>query len=413
MKVIHIPRRFVRKEWGGTETVILETCRRLLSAGHETSIFTSMALAETRSESIGGVPVRRFPFFYPYFGLSSEAIAQLDRKGGNLFSLSLMRALIREPGLDLIHLHAGKRLGGIGRHVALRRKIPYVISLHGGILDVPAAEAKSWTEPAEDAWEWGKVLGWWVGSRRVFDDAAAIICVGKAEQEKMAKAWPRHRVVWLPNGVDTDRFRQGDGAAFRRRFDVPSGVPLYLTCGRIDPQKNQRFTVEQMPAILAREPEARLVLIGPSTNPEYAAGLRKQARSLGVENRVIMTGGLPPDDPGLVDAYAAADLFVLPSIHEPFGIVILEAWAAGLPVLASNVGGIPSFVTDGEDALLFPANDADAFLKGARALRSDPALARRLAENGCRKAHELYDWRIITQRLIDLYGDIYEHPLSA
>lgn len=412
MKTIHIPRRFVRSDWGGTETVILETCRRLQKKGHGCEIFTTQALSTRRRETIAGVGVRRFPSFYPYFGLSAAAAQQLDRKGGNLFSVSLFRALLREPDLDLIHLHAGKRLGGIGRFVARRRGIPYVISVHGGAFDVPPEEARSWTEPTESAWEWGRILGWAVGSRRVFADAAAIICVGKAERDRMAANWPDRRVVWLPNGVDSARFATGNGAAFRRRFGIPPHARLILACGRIDPQKNQAFLVERLPELLRSEPETRLVLLGPTTNPVYAATLRKRVTELGVEAQVVFTGGLPPDDTGLVDAYAAADLFVLPSIHEPFGIVILEAWAAGVPVLASRVGGIPSFVTHDVEAMLFTVNDPASFHAELEALR-DQGRVRRLVAAGRVRARGEFDWEVVTDRLIALYHEVYEDSLRS
>ncbi|MGB0713800.1 MAG: glycosyltransferase family 1 protein, partial [Gammaproteobacteria bacterium] len=81
MKTIQVPRRFVAHEWGGTETTILETSRALNAAGHETRIFTSMALSDTRAQTLGGVSIRRFPYSYPFFGLSEQAVADMDRKG--------------------------------------------------------------------------------------------------------------------------------------------------------------------------------------------------------------------------------------------------------------------------------------------------------------------------------------------
>ena len=93
-RIIHVPRRFVAEEWGGTETVILEIARQQQLAGAQAEVFTSMALAKRREEAIGGVPVRRFPYCYPFFGLSPEDKAAMDKKGGNLLSLSLFAALL-------------------------------------------------------------------------------------------------------------------------------------------------------------------------------------------------------------------------------------------------------------------------------------------------------------------------------
>ena len=112
MHVVQVPRRFVRSDWGGTETVILETSKSLLALGHHTEIYCPRALSTRDHEVIDGVSVTRFGYLYPYLGLSDAARIQMDRKGGNLFSFPLMRGLQRFPELDLIHLHTGKRLGG-------------------------------------------------------------------------------------------------------------------------------------------------------------------------------------------------------------------------------------------------------------------------------------------------------------
>jgi len=412
MKIIHVPRRFTRTEWGGTETVILETCKWLRKLGHEVEILCPNALAAAAEEEMDGVKVRRTPYFYPYFGLSREARRMLDLKGGNLFSFSLMRALKKAAGVDVIHAHTGKRLGGVCRHVARKRGIPYVMSLHGGALDVPAEEAATWTEPTRGAWEWGKALGWWVGSRRALDDAAAVICVGKREQEIMASRLPGHRVVYQPNGVDAARFAQGDGPRFRRARGIPDNASLILTMGRIDPQKNQKLALAILAQVMKAEPKARLALVGHVTNPAYRDEVAAQAGGEGLAGRVTLIEGLDGASQELVDAYHAADVFLLPSAHEPFGIVILEAWAAGRPVVATRVGGVPWFVADGQDGLLFESNDAQAGAAAVARLLKDKALAERLASAGQRKAREEYGWEGIARRLAGLYEEVIrENPL--
>lgn len=412
MKIVHVPRRFVQSHWGGTETVILETCRGQIRRGHDASIMTPAALAHTMEEDIQGVKVRRFPYFYPWLGLTEEARHRLDQKGGNLFSFQLMRALSREPGLELIHLHTAKRLGGIVRHVARRRGIPYVISVHGGLLDVPAAEAKSWTEPTAGKTEWGKLLGWWVGSRRVFDDAAAILVLGAEEARLTREQYPRVPVIQFPNGVDTERFASGDGARFRTARGLAQDARVILVMGRIDPQKNQLLAIEALPAILSKEPRAHLLLVGHVTNDDYHQKVRDAVANAGLGAHVTLIPGVAGTGSELVDAFHAADVFLLPSIHEPFGIVILEAWSAGRPVVASRVGGVPSFCEDGKDALLFDSGDAGAMADRVSGLLADTDRAQALAEAGRRKAREQYSWQSITERLMGVYEEaIRARPL--
>jgi glycosyltransferase involved in cell wall biosynthesis len=298
--VVQVPRRFVRSDWGGTETVILETSKSLLALGHHTEIYCPRALSTRDHEVIDGISVTRFGYVYPYWGLSEAARSQMDRKGGNLFSFPLMRGLRRFPNLDLIHLHTGKRLGAIGRYVAARRELPYVISLHGGVYDVPAGEAQTWTAPAHGTFEWGKALGWWVGARRVLDDAAAIICVGRKEQKEAQRRHPNRTVLHLPNSVDARRFAGGDGSGFRARRGIPADAFVILTVGRIDPRKNQLLAARLLAELRLEEPRAHLVLVGPVTNADYNLSLSLGISALGLDGSVTVIGGLESSDPELV-----------------------------------------------------------------------------------------------------------------
>lgn len=177
-RIIHVPRRFVAEEWGGTETVILEISRQQQRAGWKPEIHTSMALASQRRNEISGVPVRRYPYCYPFFGLTAADRVSMDKKGGNLLSLSLFTYLLRVPDVRLFHAHALKRLGGEVRTVARLRRKPLVVSLHGGVFDVSAAELDTMLKPIANETEWGKPFGALFGSRRVLEEADQVVCEG-------------------------------------------------------------------------------------------------------------------------------------------------------------------------------------------------------------------------------------------
>lgn len=408
MIVTQVARRFVREEWGGTETAILETSQRLLRVGHNTSILCPNALAATDREEMNGVEVCRKPYFYPYFGLRDEARSQLDYKGGNLFSFSLWRHLAKQRELDLIHAHTGKRLGGIVRHTAQKRGIPYVVSLHGGIHDVPTGQMQQLAEPTIGAVEWGRFLGWWVGSRRVLDDAAAILCVGQREQELTQERYPNKRVLYFPNGVSPERYAHGDRAAFRKKHRIPADAFVVVMVGRLDPQKNQAMAIEAVRQLRKKHPNLYLLMIGHVTDQNYRTELQFQIDRSACPGRMALIPGLDPSTNALVDAYHAADLFVLPSNHEPFGIVILEAWAAGLPVIATRVGGIRSLVNDGVDGLLVESGDSEALANSISQLATDQPLRRQLAEAGKKKAVKQYSWDRITDQLISVYEEVID-----
>jgi len=411
LKIINIPRRFVQSEWGGTETVILNTSKKLNHSGHDSQIICPKMLTNIDHEWVDNVEVTRVPYIYPYLGLSAQAKQKLDKKAGNAFSFSLAGILLNTRNMDIIHLHTNKRIGAIARTIARYRKIPYVVSLHGGILDVPDSEISSWTEPTKNTLEWGKFLGALFGSRCVLEDAAAIICVGQSEYEKMCQVYPDKKVIYQPNGVDYERYQTGNDGRFRETFGINSDSKIILNVGRIDPQKNQLALIESMPEILHDTPGTKLVLIGPVTSHAYKDVLNNAINKLKLKDNVILIDGLPPNEPLLIDAYAAADVFALPSIHEPFGIVVLEAWAAGLPVVAHNIGGIKNLIDHNETGLTYD-NHQTGLPNNINKLLHNEILCASLRKKATLEVKNKYDWNIITENLIHLYQDVInEHTL--
>lgn len=406
LHVIQVPRRFVASEWGGTETTILQTSRSLEKRGYKSEIYTTTALCDQRSESIQGIDVHRHPYTYPFLGLSSEARNEMDRKGGNLLSFSLLQSLLTVPQVDILHAHSGKRLGGIVRTAARRRGIPYVISLHGGVFDVPGEEMKQMLQPLRGTFEWGRAFGALLGARRVLEDADAIICVGQNEQHEVQSRLSNKRVEWLPNGVDVKAFASGNRSRFRNSYGIADDSKLILCVSRIDYQKNQLALIEMLPELLRRHEDAHLMLIGPVTIESYRKKIDERIAACGLRDRVTILPGFLPGSEELVDAYHAADVFCLPSLHEPFGIVVLEAWASGLPIAASRVGGIPTFTKDRENILHINPDDPANIAHTLDAILSDQQLAGKLADNGMKKAVAHYDWSQISQRLSSIYHDV-------
>jgi glycosyltransferase involved in cell wall biosynthesis len=410
--MLHVPRRFVAEEWGGTETVLFEISRDQKRTGWQPEIFTSLALSNQEAESFDGIPVRRFKYVYPYFGLSVADKAVLDKKGGSLISPSLFVALLRAKGVRLFHLHTMARLGGQVRTAARLRRIPYVLSVHGGAFDYPVTELTTMMRPTHGKLEWGKAFGALLGSRHVLEHADHIICVGQAELDEARKKISHDRISYLPNGVDPDKFARGDGIGFRRKHGIPEDAFLVLNISRIDAQKNQHVLVEAFVRLKNRCPKAFLVLMGPETQVDYADRLRELIQQHNLENSVKILAGVRTDDPELVNAYQACDVFALPSIHEPFGIVVLEAWSAGKAVVASHVGGLKTFIKPGQTGLFFHPLAPDATEKLAANLEmlvAQPLLRQQLGKAGLKEVQAHYTWSAIGQRLETIYQSAERH----
>ena len=411
-RILHVPRRFVAEEWGGTETVLLEISREQQRTGWQPEILTSLALSNKTAETFAGIPVRRFKYSYPYFGLSAADKALLDKKGGSLISPALFVALLRTRGVRLLHLHTMARLGGQVRTAARLRRIPYVVSVHGGAFDYPVTELTTMMRPTQGKLEWGKALGALLGSRRVLQDADYIICVGQSELDEASKSISHDRISYLPNGVDPAKFANGHGADFRRKHGIPESAFLVVNISRIDAQKNQHVLVEAFARLRARHPDSFLVLMGPETQTEYAEKLRRYIRDHQLETSVKMLPGVRTDNPDLVSAYHACDVFALPSVHEPFGIVVLEAWSAGKAVIASQIGGLKTFIQQGQTGLFFDPLAADAVDKLAANLEmlvAQPLLRQQLGKAGLKEVQARYTWSAIGQQLETIYQAAERH----
>ena len=415
VKVAQVMRRFVPGKWGGTESVVFNSALELQRRGIASPIFCTDMFARPGQELVDGVPVQRFPYVFPWLFLSAEARAKLELKGGSPLSLGLLRALWREPGVSLIHTHVQHRLGGMARTVARQRGIPYVASIHGGWFTMPADQRERMQDPFRGKPEWGRLFGWLLGARRTLDDAAGIICVGRDEQAAVRQRFPRQsaQIHYLPNGVRVARFRDAAPELFRQRFNFQPTDRLVLCVSRLDYQKNQLLLVRAFAEFAKLHPCHRLVLIGAATVAAYHQEILAEVTRLELGDRVTIIPGLLPDDPLLPSAYRAAEMFVLPTAHEPFGIVILEAWAAGVPVIATRIGGIPGFATHNANIRLFENGDGGRLEVELALLADHPEWRERLSAAARQEVAAQYDWSRIGDRLLEIYEAAAHRPALA
>ena len=398
MKIAHVLRRISFADWGGTEQVVWNLAKAQAGKGHEVRIFATDALCKVPREEREGLQIDRFPCIYPWWPMPKRVADALDRKGGNPFVPGLGRAL-RAWKPDVIHSHAMGRIAELCIRTAEATGAKSVVSLHGGASNVPQAEAAELRAPTRHRLPWGKLLetalGW---KRRVPEGANGIVCVGEDEAEHWKKLHPR--VLWLPNGVDVARFARE--CTMQNAQCTTEKVFKVLCVARIDRQKDQMALVEA----LSRNPRMHLRLVGPVTQPDYLEALQSRAKALGVETRLEVVGALPAASPELAAEYRNADAFVLPSRHEPFGITVLEAWAAGVPVAASSVGGLGCLLAAHPGAALsFAPGDAAGLDAALSRLERDGALRQSLAAAG-RTAAAGYGWGRLAERLVDFYGKL-------
>lgn len=175
--------------------------------------------------------------------------------------------------------------------------------------------------------------------------------------------------------------------------------PVIGTVSRINPVKGHRYLIEAMPKILANFPDVRLKIVGAGPLLDK---MRALATSLGLDKAVEFTGFV--DD--VHQARCSMDIFLLPSISEGFPLSIMEAMAAGLPVAASRVGGIPEIVRHGETGLLFPAKNPDAIAEAVIKMLTDFESSCRMGVRGRQRLMRLFTPEIYIEKLNSLYQEL-------
>jgi len=221
-------------------------------------------------------------------------------------------------------------------------------------------------------------------------------------------------VVTIPPGVDLDRFSPIPQTVAKHRIGIAEEHRNILFAGRIEPLKGIDTLLKAIALIKQRQPDAVqdvcVAIIGgdPWNNDpsEEMARLQELRKDLGVSETVTFLGA--KDQDVLPDYYAAAEMVVMPSHYESFGMVALEAMAMGTPVIASEVGGLAFLVRDGRNGFLVPSRDPEALAERIFTLLLDDNCRRDLG----RQARELalaYDWPIITKRMLGVYKNVLEN----
>ncbi len=235
-------------------------------------------------------------------------------------------------------------------------------------------------------------------------DAIVTSCVAEAEEVVELYGADPARVAVIAPGVDHAFFGSGSRTAARRAIGLESSGPVALWVGRIQPLKGLDVAVDAF-ALLPHD--VQLVVVGGASGPEgprYLERIQRRARSLGIAHRIRWVAPQPHEM--LSSYYRAADVVLVPSRSESFGLVALEAAACGAPVVASPVGGLRTLVIDGCTGFVRPRT-ADAFADAASLLVGDPALAAEMGRQAAQRASR-FTWSGAALRVEALFDELAE-----
>ncbi|MBM3317011.1 MAG: glycosyltransferase [Candidatus Eisenbacteria bacterium] len=260
--------------------------------------------------------------------------------------------------------------------------VGYLARRRARVLQVPMVRGYTAENRRVRAYEWL--------DRRLLRRFESLLCVSAATRELLARRGvERDRIQVLPNGVESaGETTPADPVG---EFGLPRGARVLVAAGRLSAEKGHRGLVEAMRLLAGADPPICLVILGEGRE---APALARQIASGGLEGRVVLAGFRPDIRPYL----AAADLVVNPSLTEGMPNVVLEAMAAGAPVLATDVGGVGELIDPGRTGWLAPPGDAGALAEAIAAALADPARARALARAGAARAAESFSFEKQAER---------------
>lgn len=360
--------------WGGAERLLLQYLPHLRTQGFDPVV---CVLQERSGNPVAteiralGIPVETVPV---------ERLRDLS-------AIRRLTAYLRERDVDVVHTQL-EFADGLGSIAARRAGIPSVSTLH--TMYEPARWSRAWARNR---------LGDWALARY----SSRLIAVSdEARRHYLAhRPYPERKLVTLRNGIDLSRFEAaaGEGPAVRRELGIAEGATVVATVAVLRRDKGIHNMVAALPAILEEFPEAVYLVVG---DGDQRGSLESSVATAGLSEHVVFAGSRT-DVPRVL---AACDIFVLPTLSDALPTVLAEAAAAGVPLVASAVGGVPEMCLDERNGLLVPPGDPEGLSWAVLRLLRDPALTARLGAEGRVVARERYDIAAQAGKLCDLYRTV-------
>jgi glycosyltransferase involved in cell wall biosynthesis len=367
----------------GVGTLVQELARRLGSTGHWVHVLTRRPPpGELYAQRVGG-PKVLFPLLAALRFAASPRVpwdlVHVHESDGALLAVALR--LLRALGLPAgrARLLATLQVS----YLAERREVRPVRA-DGEVVSRPTAAERRFALLRAPLLA---LLG-----RMTARLADAVVAPSRATAEELRRDYGAQRVEVIPNGVAPG------SSPDRHRPELP---PVILYAGRLRSRKAVAVLIAALPRVLAEVPACRLVIVG---GGEQSARVAAAVRARGLTSRVELAGVLPRAS--VVERLAAADVFCLPSTYEGLPLAILEAMAAGLPVVATAVAGNPEAVEDGVTGLLVPPESAAALATALISLLRDPELRRRMGEAGRRRIAERFAIATVVERHLTLLQEL-------
>jgi D-inositol-3-phosphate glycosyltransferase len=374
------------RDSGGMNIYVLELSLELARLGYEVDIFTRRDGELPHVEAVApGVRLVRID------AGPAEPIAK-DRIIGFLpdFAAGMRRfAALQHQPYDAVHSHYWQS-GWVGTLVSRALGLPHVVMFH------TLGEVKNRARVTEQEPE-VRIRH----ERNIARRATAIVTASEHERGLLQRYYGADpgRMYTVPCGIDIERFHPGDRGAARARLGLHPTNPVLLWVGRLEKLKGVDILIDAVAQLDERD--FTLVIVGGDEGAgELKDDLRAQAMAAGIAGNVRFEGPVAHDQ--LPAYYIAANVCVVPSYYESFGLVAVEAMACGTPVVASRVGGLVSTVTDGVSGYLIPWRCPEPFAEKLEVLLNNPELAANFS-SAARRSVERFRWRTVALQVAGVY----------
>lgn len=373
--------------YGGVERRILEVTRRLQSEA-DISVYGGTKAgfkAETSINNVKFVPVK-----------STDRLFPLD-------NWTYSRNLIKNIGIfesDIFELHNNSAYGFPRALKKCDASKPLLHLIHGTLAD-EYEQGKKGAQTLRDRFANVVMKQQAKQEKSIAQKSDVIVTISKYSQAKIFEHYGirEEKIHIVPNGVDTEKFQPTDAVAAKRQFGLGQ-EPTVLFMGSLVARKGLRYLVEAAKVVVKQQANVKFLIVG---SGPLRREIEDSVASESLSGNFVFYGNIPENQ--LSAAYNASDVFVLPSVQEGQGIVLLEAQACGKPVVAFGVGGAKEAVKANESGFLLELGDTEGLADMVLRLLGDAALRQKMGSVGRRFVTENYTWDLCAQRMFSIYKE--------
>jgi glycogen(starch) synthase len=381
---------------GGLARHVRKLAEALVDLDLDVHVLTRGGEESPAEEQAGGVTIHRIREPKRPTDLG-EFVTWVERMNSDMLAAGV--ELGDRFSFDLVHGHDWL-VANACDHLAKRFGAPLVTTIHA----TEHGRHQGWVDKHPQSYIHG--VERWITNR-----SDRVIACSYYMREQIADIFgvEGERVSVIPNGIDPRDLQPQDPAELRRlrREFADPDQKLVLLVGRLVYEKGFQLALEAMPGVIQRVPGTRFLVAGSGT---HEAELRRQAEGLGLMEHGTFLGWIGDDV--LHSLYPIADICVVPSIYEPFGLVALEAMASGCPCLVADTGGLREVVPHEEAGLRFRARDPEALAEMAVRVLGDEQLGERLVSDGLEHIRR-FDWADIAEQTVGVYEQVVGKTASA